>query len=557
MSFGWAVFRQGGAVVARRLLGSTFDPAGRARRGRDERPAPVPGRRGDGYVGFANGVNGAFGAVLKDDRFNAGVGLGGGFGVPPARRRRPPTTATGSSPTTRGTPSGAISVRGRYYALVPASRVVTAPSREALLSRPEPRRSPVAGPRRGGRPARRRRRRLRAGRRRQARRRRLRPPAGRLDSLSTRRFRQHRLLAWGGGSDLLVRCGDGLRRRATGRLGARGQARPRDPAAEAGAPPLVGRGHRPPRAAHALGDRAAAGREAAPPVALAGTARPPRGDGHLGCRGVPEPLQPLLPAAAPRAAEAVVRGLGLRDEASLPADGRPRVVGVMIASADGRAAVGGRSGPLGPPVRPRLLRAVREEVDAVLVGPGTLRAEGYANLLDPDAAGAAGAGGRAGLPDVATISRSLDVPTEVGLFAEPEATARVYTAREGAVASRGATVHVHALGDPAPRAVLGHLRAETGARAVAVRGRPDAAARARRRWLPGRPAAHRRAAAGGRGRGPPARGPALTPPAAPRAGGRPARRRPPRAALPAPPVSARTLRLRRPRGGAPRRGARW
>ena len=187
---------------------------------------------------------------------------------------------------------------------------------------------------------------------------------------------------------------------------------------------------------------------------------------------MPQPLQPLLPGAAPRAAAAVVRDLGLRDEAALPADGRPRVVGIMIASADGRAAVGGRSGPLGHPSDRDLLRAVREEVDAVLVGPGTLRAEGYANLLDPDQRARRVAAGRPALSEVATISRSLDVPTEVGLFAEPEATVRVYTARAGAVPSRGATVHVHALGDPSPRAVLRHLRAEAGARAVACEGGP-------------------------------------------------------------------------------------
>ena len=187
---------------------------------------------------------------------------------------------------------------------------------------------------------------------------------------------------------------------------------------------------------------------------------------------MPDPLQPLLPGAAPRAAAAVVRDLGLRDESSLPADGRPRVVGIMIASVDGRAAVDGRSGPLGHPSDRDLLRSVREEVDAVLVGPGTLRAEGYANLLDPDQRARRRAGGRPGLPDVATISRSLDVPTEVGLFAEAEAVVRVYTTRAGAVAARGATVHVHAMGDPSPRATLEHLRAEAGVRAVACEGGP-------------------------------------------------------------------------------------
>ena len=181
-------------------------------------------------------------------------------------------------------------------------------------------------------------------------------------------------------------------------------------------------------------------------------------------------LQPLAAAGAPRTAHEVVADLRLHAE--LPV-GRPRVVAVMIASADGRAAVRGRSTPLGHPADRSLLRTLREHADAVLVGTGTLRAEGYANMLDPDQRARRVRDGRPPLPEVATVTRSFDVPTAIGLFAETDAKVRVYTAAGGEVAARGARVEVHALGDELGLpAVLAHLRAEAGVRSVACEGGP-------------------------------------------------------------------------------------
>jgi riboflavin biosynthesis pyrimidine reductase len=153
-------------------------------------------------------------------------------------------------------------------------------------------------------------------------------------------------------------------------------------------------------------------------------------------------LQPWEPAGAPRAAEAVVEGLGLRDPARAPS-GRPRVVAAMIASADGRAAVDGRSGGLGHPADRDLLRELRAGVDAILVGSATIRAERYANLLDPPQRARRAAAGLAPQPLVATVSRDLDVPVDVGLFAEADARVHVFTEAAGDVAGRGAEVHVH------------------------------------------------------------------------------------------------------------------
>jgi riboflavin biosynthesis pyrimidine reductase len=92
-------------------------------------------------------------------------------------------------------------------------------------------------------------------------------------------------------------------------------------------------------------------------------------------------LLQLGPVAGERSAQAIVAGLGLADGG---VEGRPRVAAAMIASADGRATVSGMSVAHGHPAGRALLRELRTGVDAILVGTETLRAEGYAHLLDDD-----------------------------------------------------------------------------------------------------------------------------------------------------------------------------
>lgn len=57
--------------------------------------------------------------------------------------------------------------------------------------------------------------------------------------------------------------------------------------------------------------------------------------------------------------------------------GRPWVMVCMVTSLDGSTVVDGRSGGLSHPVDAALLGALRSRADAILVGAGTVRAEGY------------------------------------------------------------------------------------------------------------------------------------------------------------------------------------
>jgi riboflavin biosynthesis pyrimidine reductase len=179
-----------------------------------------------------------------------------------------------------------------------------------------------------------------------------------------------------------------------------------------------------------------------------------------------EALTPLAAAGDPVFAEDLVARLGLRQRGLR----RPHLVAAMIASADGHATVEGRSTGLGHPADRALLRALRAGVDAVLVGPGTIRAERYANLLDAGARAAREAAGLPSLPTIATISRRGDVPWDVGLFDERDAHVVVYTSTELEPPATAARVSVVALTELAD--VLAHLHAEDGARAILCEGGP-------------------------------------------------------------------------------------
>jgi len=156
-------------------------------------------------------------------------------------------------------------------------------------------------------------------------------------------------------------------------------------------------------------------------------------------------------------AEEVIAELALRDD---PPAGRPRVVAAMIASIDGRAAVAGRSVGLGHPADRELLRGLRGAADGVVVGAATVRAERYASLFDTD-----------DTKPIAVVTRSGDVPWDVGLFAEPESRVIVYT---GADVEPPATVaaDVRVTRAAEPSAVLADLHAREGARVVLCEGGP-------------------------------------------------------------------------------------
>ena len=154
-------------------------------------------------------------------------------------------------------------------------------------------------------------------------------------------------------------------------------------------------------------------------------------------------------------------------------DDRPFVFANMIASVDGRAARDGRSAGLGDDADLQLLLDLRATADAVLIGTGTLRAEGYDRLVrSPERRARRVAAGLAEDPLAVILTRRFDVPWEVGLFQAPEQPVLIYTdADAGDPPPVPALVEVVRLEVPGVTDMLADLRAR-GVRALLSEGGP-------------------------------------------------------------------------------------
>ena len=82
----------------------------------------------------------------------------------------------------------------------------------------------------------------------------------------------------------------------------------------------------------------------------------------------PPSLRQLLPPDTNVDVQRLVDGLDLAERAAAGRSSRPYLVLNMISSIDGRATLGGRSGPLGGRADSELLHGLRTTVDAVMAG---------------------------------------------------------------------------------------------------------------------------------------------------------------------------------------------
>jgi riboflavin-specific deaminase-like protein len=161
----------------------------------------------------------------------------------------------------------------------------------------------------------------------------------------------------------------------------------------------------------------------------------------------------------------------LRPRERAPGD-RPFLYLNMVASADGRASVEGRTVGLGSEADTRLLTELRAVAEAVLVGTGTIRVEGYGRLVrDAERVARREAAGMTATPTAVLISRSFDIPWGAQLFDAPDQPVIVYTGASGQPPEVAAPVEVVRVDDPSPRAVMADLRAR-GVRSVLCEGGP-------------------------------------------------------------------------------------
>ncbi len=181
----------------------------------------------------------------------------------------------------------------------------------------------------------------------------------------------------------------------------------------------------------------------------------------------------LLPDPATVTAAEAVRVVA--PAAAAPGD-RPYVVLNMVSTADGRATLEGRAGPIGNRADRELFHQLRTRTDAVLVGAGTARVEAYRRLVrDPARRAQRERDGLSPDPLACIVTRTLDLPLDaVPLLRDPESTVVVLTSSDAEIQGAGARIHyLRAAGGILDlRAMLGELRAHFGVRSILCEGGP-------------------------------------------------------------------------------------
>lgn len=135
-------------------------------------------------------------------------------------------------------------------------------------------------------------------------------------------------------------------------------------------------------------------------------------------------------------------------------EGRPFVALNFAATVDGRAAIGGVSGPIGSETDTAMLAGLRKRFDAVMIGAGTKRAEGYENVSRRLIVVESGPEGQA---DVPALLRSLRDEGVRALLCEGGPTLHGALQADGLVDELFLTIAPKLSGGDAPRIVEGPL----------------------------------------------------------------------------------------------------
>ena len=154
---------------------------------------------------------------------------------------------------------------------------------------------------------------------------------------------------------------------------------------------------------------------------------------------------------------------------------RPYTIVNFVASADGRAAFRGRSRDLSDPGDRQIFHGLREHVDAILVGTGTLRAERYGRLVrDPERRHRRAGSGLSPEPLGVVFTRSGSVPTDIPMFAEPAARVVVFAPAPVDTSNLAAQVEVVLLdaGELTLTTMMRRLRSAYDVRSVLCEGGP-------------------------------------------------------------------------------------
>jgi riboflavin-specific deaminase-like protein len=136
----------------------------------------------------------------------------------------------------------------------------------------------------------------------------------------------------------------------------------------------------------------------------------------------------LLPDEAATTVAEQLTELELKD---LAHPDRPYLILNFATTLDGRAAINGRSGPIGSATDTEMLQRLRTRVDAVMIGAGTMRAERYGRIVsDPDFRAYREAIGLADDPLAVIVSNRLELPWDAALFTDGGGQVVIFTTSE-------------------------------------------------------------------------------------------------------------------------------
>jgi 5-amino-6-(5-phosphoribosylamino)uracil reductase len=183
-------------------------------------------------------------------------------------------------------------------------------------------------------------------------------------------------------------------------------------------------------------------------------------------------LRRLYPDPGDVELEDAFAGLELAGRAG---EDRPYVIDNMVSTADGRATIDGRAGPIGNEADRALFMRLRTQVDCVMTGAGTLRAERYGHLVrDPELRAARIAEGLEPEPLACVLSRSLELPWDTSLWTDASSRVVLYTSSASGPPAVEASVTVHRWSSEelTVARVLASLRSEHGVRSLLCEGGP-------------------------------------------------------------------------------------
>jgi riboflavin-specific deaminase-like protein len=180
-------------------------------------------------------------------------------------------------------------------------------------------------------------------------------------------------------------------------------------------------------------------------------------------------VRQLYPEQSDTSPERMASGLRLGERA--PA-GRPYLALNMVSTLDGKAAIDWRTKGLSTELDRQLFHHLRTQVDAVMVGAGTLRAERYGRIAKSDELRRKRVSeGLAEEPLAVIVSARLDLPADLPLLQTPEQEVVIATGSDSVLQGTTARIEYLRTGDDLPL-LMTKLREERGIRSVLCEGGP-------------------------------------------------------------------------------------